>query len=841
MSQLSDVYPSSSFDTQDGLPLDALQYLIPDDSLSHRQSKSQLPSESQFDSALDLPDNRVQIRTASQAPDTLPRIRPDCINEFIICIPAMSAEFVKWWLHTDYALVAVVQNAGKGFNKLQMPKMESQALYAITAVQFSRIQLRTILERRRCRNISMDQGADSDYRRRVLVVSINYSVTRPREDQRLPSPNEHGSRRFLILSLHRNYPSDSSSIKNSMIFLSYARLAPTPPSVPSRKVIRERLRSFVIEYQQETLQRLPSSAKLSLALDCWTSPFQDAFMAITGYFIDQEWEYREVLLGFEPLSGTHSGVNLGEVVLQILQKHQITDRVLAVTTDNASNNKTLIAAVNDSIRELQLKTDSTIIQVPCLAHIIQLSLIDLLGKIKASPKNDTAESVWSDERVRLLRARQQKHKIADTLNKVRGLAVYINGSPQRKEAFLNLQSNGQKLVPIQDVRTRWNSTFLMLRRAKGLHITFDEYCSYHDQPHFALSAEGWRQIDYLLYILQPFFTFTTLVCQTKDSSIHLVFSIYNRLFDHLERSIRQLRRKKVAWKQLMLSSLEAAKDKLSKYYGMTDNVEGDLYAIGTILDPSNKMEFFSTSDWAPDNSGKDYKKEYRESLQSLFERYSLRIPSDMTQSDSRLSTNKSALERACRRDLSKPSTGPQYDELTRYLQSDTIDESARIFWRNHEKEFPILASITRDVMSIPATGAGVERLFNSARDVCHYRRGSLNPETVRDIMLYLCTTRFDIKEEQRLILQEYLSEQEIAATSEELNIEIHCSEAISDTEEDVEMYLDIPAALPLSEVAAGKRPAVTFDDEEDANADKFADPEENSPSPLPDTQHRVSV
>ncbi|KAJ6020258.1 hypothetical protein N7522_000333 [Penicillium canescens] len=124
MSQLSDVYPSSSFDTQDGLPLDALQYLIPDDSLSHRQSQSQLPSESQFDSALDLPDNRVQIRTASQAPDTLPRIRPDCINEFIICIPAMSAEFVKWWLHTDYA---VVQNAGKGFNKLQMPKMESQA------------------------------------------------------------------------------------------------------------------------------------------------------------------------------------------------------------------------------------------------------------------------------------------------------------------------------------------------------------------------------------------------------------------------------------------------------------------------------------------------------------------------------------------------------------------------------------------------------------------------------------------------------------------------------------------------------------------------------------------
>jgi hypothetical protein len=80
----------------------------------------------------------------------------------------------------------------------------------------------------------------------------------------------------------------------------------------------------------------------------------------------------------------------------------------------------------------------------------------------------------------------------------------------------------------------------------------------------------------------------------------------------------------------MLFSLEAAKHKLSKYYGMTDLVKGDLYAIGTILDSLNKMEFFSTSDWAPDNTGKDYKKKYCQSLQSLFEKYRLRAPSDIS-------------------------------------------------------------------------------------------------------------------------------------------------------------------------------------------------------------------
>jgi hypothetical protein len=106
-------------------------------------------------------------------------------------------------------------------------------------------------------------------------------------------------------------------------------------------------------------------------------------------------------------------------------------------------------------------------------------------------------------------------------------------------------------------------------------------------------------------------------------------------------------------------------------------------------------------------------------------------------------------------------------------------------------------------------------------------------------MLYLCIIRFDIKEEQRLILQEYFSEQEIAATSKELDIETHCSEAISDTKEDIELHLDTPVAPPLSEVAARKRPAVTFNNKGVSNVDEFADPEENSVSPLPNTQHRV--
>jgi hypothetical protein len=93
-------------------------------------------------------------------------------------------------------------------------------------------------------------------------------------------------------------------------------------------------------------------------------------MAITGYFLDQDWQYQEVLLGFEPLSGSHTGVNLSDIVLKILQQHKITDRVLTVTTDNASNNNTMVASIQESLQVLELSSSSTIVRIPCIAHII---------------------------------------------------------------------------------------------------------------------------------------------------------------------------------------------------------------------------------------------------------------------------------------------------------------------------------------------------------------------------------------------------------------------------------------------------------------------------------------
>ena len=150
--------------------------------------------------------------------------------------------------------------------------------------------------------------------------------------------------------------------------------------------------------------------------------------------------------------------------------------------------------------------------------------------------------------------------------------------------------------------------------------------------------------------------------------------------------------------------------------------------------------------------------------------------------------------------------------------------------------------MARDVLSIPATGAGVERLFNSARDICHYRRGSLNPTTIQELMLYMCTSRFEVEEEDLALMKQYLSNEEQQALDEEKDAQQlqDILEPISDDEEDdLTVIQGQPATQQLSERPRGKRrKSVTsigdLDGQEHIHSDNETDP------PLPDNQQRVS-
>jgi hypothetical protein len=72
-----------------------------------------------------------------------------------------------------------------------------------------------------------------------------------------------------------------------------------------------------------------------------------------------------------------------------------------------------------------------------------------------------------------------------------------------------------------------------------------------------------------------------------------------------------------------------------------------------------------------------------------------------------------------------------------------------------------------DILSFPAIDAGIKRLFNTARDICHYRRGRMKPETIEELMLFFYISRFDLKKQQAKKLKKFFSLDKLEAAKEE--------------------------------------------------------------------------
>ena len=209
----------------------------------------------------------------------------------------------------------------------------------------------------------------------------------------------------------------------------------------------------------------------------------------------------------------------------------------------------------------------------------------------------------------------------------------------------------------------------MLRRIKKLQPVINKYCTEYNLRDYELDNEEWRQIDYLVYITLPFYEFTTALCQTKDATVHGVFAIYHRLFEHFDTSISLLQRKKVHWKRSMLTALQAAREKLKDYYGKTTGDHGSLYAMGTILAPQYKLQFFTQQEWSDNNY--EWRDKYHQHLKDYLEPYKQRLSDHQPPIVQSPATRVSRLHRILTQPRSEePTSISNYqDELERFLQS----------------------------------------------------------------------------------------------------------------------------------------------------------------------------
>ena len=156
--------------------------------------------------------------------------------------------------------------------------------------------------------------------------------------------------------------------------------------------------------------------------------------SLSRTYLDSNWNLCNFLLDIIPFKIRHSGVNIAQEIIRVLEEFNIANKIIALTTDN--DFAMLVCG-----RELASTFDNKFSSMGfshyhCAAHILNIGIkkgLKIIGSSICIIKNS--------------------NRLCDSLH-----------------AFCDLKKI-KYLKPILDVKTCWNLTFYMLKRFKELEPT----------------------------------------------------------------------------------------------------------------------------------------------------------------------------------------------------------------------------------------------------------------------------------------------------------------------------------------------------------------------------------
>lgn len=141
----------------------------------------------------------------------------------------------------------------------------------------------------------------------------------------------------------------------------------------------------------------------------------------------------------------------------MIQKYSISDKVVALTSDNASNNSAFDLIRFSDKFDLDQNFTCGFIHFRCVAHVINLGVREALKKLK---------STLEDTRVivRLLKS----NKKTENFNRIQRELF------EKSREFSQSSKCKELLAVIDEVDTRWNSPYLMIERILRLREAIKE-------------------------------------------------------------------------------------------------------------------------------------------------------------------------------------------------------------------------------------------------------------------------------------------------------------------------------------------------------------------------------
>jgi len=504
----------------------------------------------------------------------------------------------------------------------------------------------------------------------------------------------------------------------------------------------------------------------------------------------------------------HSGLNLAKHVHRILHDFNFHTKLFCITTDSASNNVKMMKELTKLLRKDGVTWSGLAHHIRCLAHVINLAVKAFLSNLKATPMSEEQQWLSSDDPQELdggqesdieededMYGNDQENIDEDAdapslvikegegfetvLLKIREISKAATVTPKRIQSFENVctAANIKPLRLIRDHAIRWNATFNMLERALYLRKAIDLWT--RSNPLFTqleMTPRQWDMVEFLVHFLYPFMVASTTIQATARPSLPDTWAVYEELFDVLDNAKAALEEMESLpeWLKETKTAIESMWVKLRTYYDKTNKPYA--YVDATLLHPGLKKRFMKKAGYGEDT----ILKFIREAEARFSKNYDPPNPAR------RFATGRKPTQRGKRPRPSTPSDsdssdGMEYNEFSSYMQikRDGNVNDPVTWWKGSQALYPKLSGMARDVLAVPATGAGVEREFSVSGRVVTKQRNRLAPKTIRDLMQYkrwVVQHGVVIPEEERLGGRSEPEDEDIPYGTEE--------EFFSDDEED---------------------------------------------------------
>lgn len=275
------------------------------------------------------------------------------------------------------------------------------------------------------------------------------------------------------------------SLVEERAFKKFARWIPGY-QLPSRKTISTvMLPALYHQTKAELKMELGPECNYSVCLttDLWTSRSNESYIAVTGHYMTDDFELKTILLDCRNFQDSHTSENIQEMLTNIVAEWGLTNKINFAVSDNAAN-------IQKAINNIGWR------HYGCYGHSLNLIVQDAL--ITVQP----------------------------ILEKVKKIVRYFKRRSTALEKLLKAQMDDKAdCIPkrlIQEVPTRWNSSFHMVQRFVELEQYVRATMAILKIDLLIITNEEWQLLSELTKILQPFDQATETISGEKYMTGSLV-------------------------------------------------------------------------------------------------------------------------------------------------------------------------------------------------------------------------------------------------------------------------------------------------------------------------------